>query len=265
VLRKDSTLREEALEAFYKINTFKLNLPSDPQSNFSDAWGSNPHSKMHIRHLIVSCNECCSSFSDFHGYEQKLWAYYPRQRWAQFLEMPHLQSLTINMQKACEGNIFTLDFSPVIYHLRTLRPSLTLTFNISFDAITEYLWKDPREEYANFHLAVSSMYNYDIYDNSDPAHYEFMGFIDVSDLIMPPTEEDKSYVAEYLADRRMPPAISIEQGLLSETPANRRVLGKHYVVKEPALLRVLMQEHYEVYLKYDKERKEQAADVTRTA
>ncbi|KAF2690558.1 hypothetical protein K458DRAFT_427268 [Lentithecium fluviatile CBS 122367] len=157
------------------------------------------------------------------------------------------------MQKAHQPFFFTLDFCPILHRLRTLHPNLVLTFNISFDTILEPIWNDTRWEDMNQFMLTSP-------PNSDA--YLEMGFVDVSDLIALPTDEDRAYVAEHLADRRMPATPPLEEGLLSETPANRRVLGRHYVVKELALFRVLMREHYGIYVKCEKERKERAADAT---
>jgi len=267
IFQKNPTLYSEALEAFYKINTFTLTLPLNPL-HLSGAWGPYPQAKTHIRHLIVTADECFPTRCSYEDYEQKYQGARYRRRWAQFLDVPHLQSLTVNLQKAHEDNLCTLDFGPILYHLRTLRPNLMLTFNISFDTLLDDYWNDPVwnlnsrdrgpfQAYGSMFapspiLGATNALGGVVLDLPLPGDaYEPMGFFDISGMIEPPTDEDESYVVQYLPSRKMPPARSLKQGLLDETPANRRMLGKHYVAREPALLRLQMQQHYEVYMKYE--------------
>lgn len=254
-LWKDPTLHAEALESFYKLNTFVMNLEASEEGNLADCWGPWPQSKQHIRHLIVSCDSRYSSITDFEEYERTKWFSHDRRRWAQFLEVPHLESLTINMQKAHDTSLFTLDFAPILYRLRDLRPNIILKFKISFDSILQASWNDPWWQQFNpqpINTYVSGP------AQDVPERYEPMGFIDVSDLIEPPSEGDQKYVKETLGHRTMPTTRYVTSGLLSETPANRRALGRFYVVKESELLRVLMAEQYEVWKACKKGRAEKA-------
>jgi hypothetical protein len=246
--RKNSTLYAEALEASYRVNTFTLTLhPASDPDLLSNAWGPYPHAKALIRHLIVTADECFPPGCSYEEYEEQHQGGHDRRRWAQFLEVPHLESLTINMQKSHEDNLCTLDFGPIIYHLRRLHPNLELTFCVSFDTLLRDLWNDP--------IWATSAYVVPDF----PQDYKPMGYKNMSSLIALPTDDDESYVAQYLPDRRLRPPPSLKQGLLDETPEGRRSLATFYVVKEASLLRLQMQQHYEVYVKYKKEKSQRAA------
>jgi hypothetical protein len=244
-LCENPILLVEAQEALYATNTFTVT------SRQGHLWGSRLDLDRRIRRLVVNCREYYLN-SSIERYEAVTATNYHRRCWKQLLEVPHLQSLTINLQKRYEGNLSTVNFGPIIYHLRTLRPTFAVTLNISFDYVLKRAWNQP---YWTTNLPLVGRFNS---PHADPnAPYQPMGFIDVSDLVAPPTPEDWSYVAQYLPDKKLPPVPRADSGLLSETVANRRVLGRHYAVKEPALFRVLMQEQYEVYLKYEKKRMEE--------
>ena len=265
VFTKNRTLYYEALEAFYKVNTFVLDLSSEPFL-LTDSKSSYPEAKMHIRRLVVTGDECVPPGCSHDEYEQQYRSTYYRRRWAQLLDVPNLQTLEINLQKAHEDNLQIFDFGPILYHLRALRPDLELKFNISFDYTLETMWNDPMWNQAIQDRGPFDAYG-SLYANSpflgadrfgdaplEPweDRYQPMGFVDVSDLVEVPSDHDKGYVHRYLPTEEMPPARSLKQGLLSETPANRRMLARHYAVREPSLLRLQMQKHYEVYKKYEK-------------
>ncbi|KAF2241024.1 hypothetical protein BU26DRAFT_186255 [Trematosphaeria pertusa] len=239
------TLAAEALEALYKTSTFILSLRLYPSLNLLNRWGPYPHLTQHIRHLIVDCIEGSSSIPDFATYEETYGASsIERRLWTSLLALPRLESLAVNMQKAHDGCLFTLDFAPVLFHLRALRPGLSIRFSISFDEMLQRAWDDPY--WQTFHASSVRCYS---------APYQKMGYADVSCLVAPPSEEDRRYVQMYLGDRKMPRGRSARQGLLDEGPAQRRALAGCYAVRDPPLLRVLMAEHYEVYMRCAEARK----------
>jgi hypothetical protein len=168
-----------------------------------------------------------------------------RLEWEKLLDPTHLQDLAIYMQKAQNSSLNTLDFGPILYSLRAKHPNINITFFLSFDTIIQsHLdeWKRAMLENGNNYL------------DPDAEPYRPMGYVDMSDLIAPPTQEDRNYVQEHLPEYvntagGMPAHRNIGSGLLDETPASRRELAKHYAVKEPALLRCLMRDHYDVYRK----------------
>jgi hypothetical protein len=250
---KHNTLDVEAVEAFYSINTFTLDLEADPSHALSEHWGPHPHMKEHICHLSVMCGERFST-KTASEYEQTNWSTRDRRRWTQLLELPRLKTLTINMQKLHESTLFTMDFGPILYKLRGTRPGIKTTFNISFDTKLQSVWDDPMWQQLNPNprpVAVSSSSRF---LDPTPNRYQKMGYIDASDIVAPPSDEDKEYVEEYLPQKKLPPVPGAGLGLMSESVANRKVLAKHYLTREPALLRVLMEEHYHIYLKMEKER-----------
>ncbi|KAF1950797.1 hypothetical protein CC80DRAFT_496521 [Byssothecium circinans] len=238
---KDPNLHVEALEIFYTVNRFFMSLEGNANTPLTDQWGPYPEAKANIRHLTVTCAESFfpKSATEF---EETLWCSRERRRWEQLLELPHLTTLTIQMQKTHDTSLFTLDFGPILYQLRATHPDIKITFTVSFDTKLQIAWEDPRwTSPGRYHI------------NTSPAiPYERMGYVDVSDLIAPPSDEDFKYVKDFLPKKSMPAAPQATLGLLSETVANRRVLGKAYVVKEPALLRVLMEGHHQIYLNYEK-------------
>ena len=136
------------------------------------------------------------------------------------------------MQKSHDSFLVWEDFAPILFTLRARFPALQTRVEMSFDDILRAAW-----EAAWF-------------GDDEDGPYEAMGFIDVTHMFQPPSQEDREYVAEYLEEgekTKMPTSPRITDGLLDCTAADRRFLGEHYVVKEPQLLRILMQENYEVY------------------
>ncbi|KAJ4301578.1 hypothetical protein N0V90_003671 [Kalmusia sp. IMI 367209] len=250
VFREDPTLLIEALEVFYKNNTFILDLETILQNPLAESSGSYSQAKQHVRQLIVECSERFSCITDVEEYERTYRASRDRRRWEQLLEVPHIQELIINMQKMHDCSLFTLDFGPVLYALRKRNPGLNVVFNISFDSILEAHWNDPWWQ----------QFNPDPIANQSSNSYESMGYVDVSDLVADHSGEDIAYVEEHLSeywkDKKMPPAPSIKDGLLSESRANRRALAKYYAVKEPALLRCLMANHSREYQNHQQEESE---------
>ena len=150
----------------------------------------------------------------------------------ELLDLPRLESLTINMQKHSCDQFFWANFSPIIYQLRSNLPKLQITFNVSFDKVLKHSWDSP--EWTS--------------NGQNPKDYEPMGYVDVSELIEKPSQADVAYVdSHHVVKTTETKGRDAIRGLLAESHANRRHLGPYYVVKEPNLLRVLMQEHWEVY------------------
>ncbi|KAF2645596.1 hypothetical protein P280DRAFT_465399 [Massarina eburnea CBS 473.64] len=252
---KDATLLAEALQNFYAVNTFVLSLETDAFKGLAKPWGPYPEAKTHIRHLVITCGERYSIKSAAE-YEETAWCSHDRRRWSQLLELPNLRSLTVNLQKMHETSLFTMDFGPILYALRESRPGINITFNISFDEKLQSVFDDPW--WSQFNHSPQPVNQQFAAFNAPPDRYKEMGFIDISELVAAPSEEDYRYVAEFLPRKKMPAVPRAAEGLMSETAANRRVLGKYYVVKEPGLLRVLMEDQYRVYLKCEKEREARA-------
>ncbi|CAI6342073.1 unnamed protein product [Periconia digitata] len=238
-------IQSEALETFYATNTFTLDLdtPASATGGYTAQWhppsGRFSHARPHIRHLMVDCGERYSAYTG-KAYEEFKSQSDDRQRWVQLLTLPRLETLTIRMQKMHQVSLFTLDFGPIVYKLRALHPRIRISFHISFDTRLRAAWDDPMWQAAEPPVTAP--------------HYQEMGYIDVTSLIVPPGEEDRAYVNEYVPSGKMPGLPLTDLGLLGETVANRRVLGTHYTVKEPALLRIQMQEQYEAFLEAERAR-----------
>jgi hypothetical protein len=241
-------ISEEWLEAIYMHNTCSVTFLTAltfclrRDHNYEHhLFGNHPQYKSIIRHLIVNTQEVVLREDDLENLEHECTVQKPgiRREWNELLDMPRLESLTINLQKTGSSGFVWANFSPIIYQLRELYPKLRIVFNISFDAILEKKW--------NIDLALSEARREWVMRDVEEWPYLPMGFVEMSSFVEPPTEEDRAYIREHLAGTRDVGSIDIVRGLLDETPANRRLLTQHYLVKEPTLLRVLMAEHYEIY------------------
>ncbi|KAF2655580.1 hypothetical protein K491DRAFT_692781 [Lophiostoma macrostomum CBS 122681] len=222
----------EALEAFYTCNTFIVHTTK--HGGFTSDTNSGPHPDLlhhQLRHLIVAAVESTSRWeppSDGHG---AVYIAYGTALWTPLLSFPRLQSLTIRMQKSHDSLLVWEDFAPILFSLRERLPNLRIRVEMSFDALLRAAWE-------------SAVW----IDEEEAGPYQEMGFIDVTHLFEAPSREDREYVAEYLGGvKKMPDSPTITRGLLDCTAADRRLLGVHYVVKEPHLLSLLMQEKYEEF------------------
>ncbi|KAH9882079.1 hypothetical protein J1614_001251 [Plenodomus biglobosus] len=66
--------------------------------------------------------------------------------------------------------------------------------------------------------------------------------------VEPPSKQDKAHVEKYCARKLLEVnGRDAIKGLLHEEPYERGLLIPRYVVKEPELARVLMEDHYQVY------------------
>lgn len=234
-LRNSPIIFAEALETFYKVNTFLLDLDAAELDALLGSTKTRGQPTDHIRHLIVKCTERPTSIQSSEEYEAIGRSGPDRLRWEKLLRMQHLQDLTIWMDKKKDDSLYTLDFGPVLYNLRARKSGFRFTFKLSFDSILREQWNDPR---------------WLLYGQAAEP-YQLMGYVDMSDLIDPPSEHDFTYVKEHLQDywrgRKMPLNRGIVMGLLDGSPEHRRGLAKLYAVKEPEILRCLMAEHFEVY------------------
>jgi hypothetical protein len=248
----NSPLSAEWLEAIYTHRTIRVTF-STPEALrdglVSDSpWGPDPQHLHLIRHLLIRAPEARIFSPTLSGLEHECTVAKPeaRQEWAVLLNLPRLESLTIELQKSITNAFAWANFSPIIYHLRSQTPKLRkIKLFISFDEILKSKW--------------------DVVSILDPVRggwvlqsepYLPMGWVDVSELIAPPTDEDRAYVKEHVKGGGVEDVGNrdVVRGLLDETPESRRVLAPFYVVKEPSLLRVLMEEHYEVFKRVRGER-----------
>lgn len=241
ILRENPDLLPEALDMLSKIRTFashfdKIDLRGDALN-----WSRVCVSSCDVRHLDITCSEYIEHFG-LEGLEEHENMYKDlicRRLWERLMQFPRLQNLTIYMQKMDDRSLNTFDFGPVLYSLRAKLSGINIMFLLSYDTILRERWNLP-------------MWNNDAL-SADVPSYKPMGFVDMSDLIASPTNEDLTYIQEYLPEYvntgRMPQSRRISMGLLDESPASRRALAKHYAVKEPALLRCLMRDHFEIYRK----------------
>jgi hypothetical protein len=116
-------------------------------------------------------------------------------------------------------------------------PHLRIRFLVSFDEMLKAKWDV---------LSMLDPVNGGWMMQPDP--YLPMGFVDVSELMERPSGADREYVEQHVEEGSTDVGgRDVYRGLLDEGPESRRVLAVHYVVKEPALLRCLVEEHYAVY------------------
>lgn len=257
------SIKEELLEAEFTYNTFIVKFShssSDGSSELSASarmhYGNlrnellqfsiwNPHAEYRkfIRHLIINTKEVALEDTDLLSLEHECTVTRPevREEWEELLELPRLESLTINMDKVLPNRFSWANFSPILYELRSKLPKLDLTFNLTFDGLLKFHWNSD----VWFH--PSNVGN----------TYEPMGFVDISDFVAPPSDYDKEYVETYIPDKKQQTSgRDIVEGLLAETVSNRRLLAPYYVTREPNLTRVLMEEHWDIYKKCKQERAE---------
>ncbi|KAK7188015.1 hypothetical protein PSPO01_05709 [Paraphaeosphaeria sporulosa] len=240
ILRGNPDLLPEALEMLTKTQTFTWDF-DDPRI-YPLVWTRECVQPYDVRHLDITCSEYMEHFG-LDGLEEHENMYrdsVPRVLWERLMQFPRLQNLTIYMQKNMEPKALnTLDFGPVLYNLRAKLSKINIKFFLSFDEMLLGLWNGPMESDDDL--------------SADVSPYQPMGFVNMSDLIAPPNAEDVAYVQEYLPEYmntgRMPHSRRISTGLIDESPASRRALAQHYAVTEPALLRCLMRDHFEIYRK----------------
>jgi hypothetical protein len=241
--RSNPTVAAEALEAYWNSNTFIVDL--DPALPELRTWVHSAIPRSQVHHLVISVNEEIhsghpKSRADFLAFEHQHWNNHKRRRWSELLGFSNLKTLSINMHKQHPTEFCWMFLSPILYTLRTRQPGLQIKFQVSFDEMLIKEWNN--EYWAQF--------------NNQPltGEYERAGLVDVSDTFGAATEGDRCYVNDYLPHRIMPTSRDAIRGLFEESPAQRRALGSLYFVSEPSLLRVLMDEHYEVYTECESER-----------
>lgn len=235
--------KSEILEAIYTHSTLIIPF-SDPRgSEYTCSIGGSAHPQReeHIRKAIILAEEselpCTEALEHLETVCRSNDLGNTRAQWEGLLNLPRLEHLTIRLQKKVSAHFSWADFSPIIVQLRRNLPKLKITFTVSFDTMLERDWYDPIWE------------NYTEPGNVQELPYDPMGFVDVTELIQPPTVEDFAYVEEHLAGDKTTYGRDIVRGLLDETAALRMGLAPHYVVKDPELLRVRIMDHYEVYSK----------------
>jgi hypothetical protein len=237
-------LTSELLEAFYTYTVFHVTFPNS--NNATNVyvpinWGPHPQHRQYIRNLIVHAQETQFHISNIplEAFENHCLNESCRARadWECLLKLSRLEELTIRLQKCDTSQFVWAHFSPVLIHLREKISKIRITFSVSFDMMLERVWDDPFWE--NFTEPG------DIGEHS----YDPMGFVDMTELIAPPTAEDKIYVQEHLAEEQQTLSRDFVRGLLDETAAQRRALAIHYAIREPELMRVRMMEYYEIYKK----------------
>lgn len=274
ILRDDPNLLPEALQSLCKVNTIVCDCEAALKLCTTESTIVNVKPQNHVRHLKIECNEMAldthhlskhhrsssndrhvrshshrepqMDYEDIYAYEKASEDCSSRKKWTNLLDFPRLKDLTVYMQKRGDGSLNTLNFAPLLYVLRHKKPDVKITFNLSFDKMLERLWSDTAS------LFPDQTFQGDDISPDEP--YQPMGWVDISDLVAPPTQADIDHVHTHLPDYvntwRMPGKRSIREGLLDQTPAGRRALAKHYAVHEPELLRCQMQNHYKLYQQY---------------
>jgi hypothetical protein len=255
---RNPDFEDEVLKAYYTYSTLVVNhqdygcsaMSEDRPCSCTILWLSQSQHCRYIRNLIIDTQEAGISartqLRTLAELEVATARTHYRRCWEQILELPRLEELTIKLQKTNNNQLAWADFTPVLRVLRESSPRLQISLKVSFDALLEAYWSDP------------------IWENTtEPGNvveypYDPMGFVDVTEVIQEPTEEDLAYVNEHLPEEIRTPGRDILRGLLDETASQRRALALHYVVKEPALLRVRIKEHYEVYKKMRAEERSQS-------
>ncbi|KAF3044032.1 hypothetical protein E8E12_007201 [Didymella heteroderae] len=247
----DPELIEEVSKAYYTYSTFSVRFPGHQDYNCNVMNGSircscavqwlpEPQNCQYVRNLIIHSQESGidhrrSQAGTLQALEDMYSNRHFRRCFEQLLLLPRLEQLTIHLEKQNNEQFTWAVFTPILSLLRERSPKFQVSLAISFDALLEAYWSDP------------------IWENTtEPGNvvehpYDPMGFVDITELIESPSAEDVAYVEKHCQGQVMTPGQDILRGLLDETAPQRRALALHYVVKEPALLRVRIKEHYKVY------------------
>lgn len=92
---------------------------------------------------------------------------------------------------------------------------------------------------------------WDAEEHDDGIHYyaphQIKRDVHMTELVAPPSQTDREYVDRYCTRKLEVKVRDAIVGSLSEGLYEREKLIPHHVAKEPALARVLMEEHYQVY------------------
>lgn len=248
----DPGFEDDVFKAYYTYSTFSVQFPShqdtlckvtiyNSRCSCSVRWLPEPRFCQYIRTLVIHSQESGIDSSvgqvakDMNALEDMHSKRHFRRCFEQLLLLPRVEQLTINLQKHNNEQFSWAIFTPILSLLRERCSKSQVSLNISFDTLLEAYWSDP------------------IWENTtEPGNvieqpYDPMGFVDITELIEPPTAEDVAYVNEHCYGQLMTPGRDILRGLLDETASQRRTLAVNYVVKEPALLRVRIEEHYKAY------------------
>lgn len=241
----------EVFEAFYTYSIFSVQFPEyqdcaryrtcgDSNSLCTCSWLPQTQHYRHIRSLIVYSHESDkgvpgNQISTLEALEDVYSERHYRHCFELLLLLPRLEHLTINLEKKINEQLAWPYFTPVLSMLRERSPKFRFRLSVSFDDLLQPYWNDPFWENATEPGNVNEL------------PFDPMGFVDITELVEAPTEEDIAYVEEHCPGEVRTPGQNIVRGLLDETASHRRALALHYVVKEPALLRVCIKEHYEVY------------------
>ncbi|KAJ8107778.1 hypothetical protein OPT61_g8632 [Boeremia exigua] len=229
-------LGSEILEAFYTYSTFSVTFSEPGLDEFAGSIGCSafPQYEKHIRKLVVHATETNLGEGSLEELELacRRSQRSNRAQWEGLLQLPRLEQVTVYLQKQMNDYFNWADFSPVLVQLRESLPQLRISFQISFDAMLETYWHGPNWS-----------------DDLTGVTYYPMGFVDVAELIAPPTAGDVAYVQEHLSGEMTTYGRDALRGLLDGSVSHRRALAVHYVVKEPELLRVRIMEHFETLSK----------------
>jgi hypothetical protein len=256
-------IASETVEIFYGQNAFivPLSTPLNESLTFC-RWDSGTNPSAFIRHLTIELTEdvsfncrgvtCASGIIDDQYYEQLCRPAPRRANLTCLLNLPRLEKLEFRIQKASEGPLELRDINPLLRHLRAARPHLHLSLAVSFDAFLKAEWDEWDYHYGD-RLPGLPQQAQEVFK---PA-----GYSDCSELIAAPSEEDRSYVKEYLPDGVMPQGRRAQPGMLNESVGTRLALQACYACQEPALMRVKLERHWEFWQGW--EEKDQICDLRR--
>ncbi|KAF2812917.1 uncharacterized protein BDZ99DRAFT_244613 [Mytilinidion resinicola] len=243
-------LASEMADSFYGLNAFAIASSSPLNQTLSFCrWGSGVMPSAFLRQLSVeiiedSSSNCVTSDSD-QSYEQESVADERRAKLACLLHIPRLEKLELRIQKIWEGPLEIRDVNPLIHQLCQQHPRVEIKLAVSFDNLLQEAWDSWEPEFGNGLSLAARQAHY--VEEFKPA-----GFSDCTELIAPPSEEDRKHVEEFTPHMIMPRSRRATAGLVDEDVATRKMLQGHYACQEPALMRVNLERHWEVWQKLKK-------------
>lgn len=233
----DSEVEEDSEFCNCAVITDPLSTCSYEEYQFT-IWGVHFEYKKYIQHLIVVAEEIEVPDLNPHDSEICFTKDRPRIRtqWKELLDLPCLQNLTVQWEKTSLRKFTWADFAPVIRQLRSTRPKLHLTFNMSYESL---ILKN--------HGLRSSLVSYSCFKKMSSSTLS----ANITELFDPPTEEDGVFARDDVEKERQTPVYAILGTLVNRNlnESGLRSTLRNFLIGHPAYRRVELDEHWKVYQK----------------
>ncbi|KAF2121153.1 hypothetical protein BDV96DRAFT_205091 [Lophiotrema nucula] len=158
----NSMVAAEALEAFYKCNSFIISFDDDPKARpvARQHWKYHPFFPV-IRHLIIEATESVINpeQANLEHFESLYWDSLARKNWTSLLSLDHLQTLEVRLEKRNDRNVSTFDFGPVLRELEHRASPPDIRVLTSLDRMLARLRDQMLQAAARVHLSLTESSN----------------------------------------------------------------------------------------------------------